>query len=101
VFRSPKHRIKWPTAWYTLYVLTTLPVDVLDAALASGAIHRIGADDSALGAHHARAERRHRDVIGPRVDIEAGRVPTVQTRHVEATHPERTHVAERHRVARL
>jgi hypothetical protein len=28
---------------------------------------RIGADDAAARAHHARPERRHRHVIGPRV----------------------------------
>jgi hypothetical protein len=56
----------------------------------------VGTDDSAAGAHHARAERWHCHVIWPRVGAQDRTVVALPSAHVERPHAVGAHVAERH-----
>ena len=61
----------------------------------------VGTDDAAPGAHHARAERWHWHVIGPRVGAQDRPVVALPAAHVERPHAVGAHVAEGHRRASL
>jgi hypothetical protein len=52
---------------------------------------------AALGTPHARAERRHRNLIGPAIDIDFGMTATSAAGDEQPTHAVVAHVAGRHR----
>jgi len=56
----------------------------------------VGADGAASGADHATAERLHRYMIGPRLDIKHGFVVALVTEDGEPTNAICPRVAERH-----
>jgi hypothetical protein len=59
----------------------------------------VGADDAAGRAHHSRAERRHRQVVGPRVRAQHCPMMAVPARHEQRPRAVIAHVAERHGIA--
>jgi hypothetical protein len=62
---------------------------------------RVGADNSATRAHHARPERGRRDAVRPRLDAEDRLVVTDRARDGERSHPCRCMFAKRHREDRI
>jgi hypothetical protein len=60
---------------------------------------RVGPNDAAAGAHHARTERWHWNFIRPRVGAQHRLVVANPTRHRERPHAVLAHVAEGHWVA--
>ena len=61
----------------------------------------VSTDDPAARAHHARSERRHRDVIRPHLDAQRRLVVTDCARHRERAHAVLADIAERHREDRF
>jgi hypothetical protein len=58
---------------------------------------RVGVNDPAIGAHHARAERRHRHAIRPGLGADHRLMAAKRARDHEGSHAMLAHIAERHR----